>query len=173
MNSNIALLAIVQIISSLSTGLFILWITYRGFQVFGKRFLGMQAETNLSYSIFMASVLFSVGFAMSSVVQPLTSVFRLLAQDNEDAMWLVGSFILHGGVYISIAFLTSIAVSISGVLIYVNLTPLNEFEEIRNNNIGVALVVSSIVIVLSLLSQSGIELLIESLLPYPKLPQIN
>lgn len=173
MNSNVAILALIQITSSLTTGLFILWLTYRGFQLFGKRYFSMRAETNLAYSIFMASVLFSVGYAMSSVIQPLLSSFRLLVSSGESALKLSLDFLVQGGVYIAIAYTSSILVSVIGVLIYTNLTPLKEFEEIQKNNIGVAIVVSAIVIVLSLFAQPGIELLIESLVPYPAHPTMN
>jgi len=52
-------------------------------------------------------------------------------------------------------------------------TTLNEFEEIKNNNLGIAIVLSSIVITLSLLSHSGVELLLESIVPYSKVPTFN
>ncbi|MBD77785.1 MAG: hypothetical protein CL840_02435 [Crocinitomicaceae bacterium] len=173
MNSNIALIAFIEIASSLSMGLFILWLTYRGFQLFGKRYFKMKAETNVSYSIVMASVLLSVGYSMSSVIQPLVSSFRLLSNTSESASSLALSFILHGSLYIGIAYLASITITVLGILIYTNLTPLKEFEEIQANNIGVAIVVSSIVITLSLISHSGVELLLESIVPYPTAATIN
>jgi hypothetical protein len=37
----------------------------------------------------------------------------------------------------------------------------------KNNNLAVALVVGSIIITLSLMTHDGVELLIESLIPYP------
>ena len=77
MNTNIAMLALVELVSAVFTGIAILWITYRGFQYFGQRSFGMRAENNLAYSIFLASMLFSVGFSVSSVIDPVVSVFRL------------------------------------------------------------------------------------------------
>ena len=49
------------------------------------------------------------------------------------------------------------------------MTPLNEADEIKNNNIGVALVVGAILVTLSFMCSDGIALLIESFIPYPKL----
>jgi hypothetical protein len=55
-------------------------------------------------------------------------------------------------------------------LLYAKITPIDEFEEIRNNNIGVAIVVSVIIITLTMMCRSGVGLLIESIIPYPELP---
>ncbi|MCB0484068.1 MAG: DUF350 domain-containing protein [Flavobacteriales bacterium] len=172
MNFNIALLAAIQIASSLTTGLAILWVTYRVMQFFGERYCGMRAENNVAFSIFMAGVLFSVGFSVSSVIQPLVSAFRLLSNQNEGLWYLVSSFILYGGFYVLMAYIASVSITVLGILIYINLTPLDEFEEIRKNNVGVALVLTSIIVVLNLMSRSGVGLMLESLVPYPDLPAL-
>lgn len=173
MNTSIAILSLVQIVSGLVTGLAILWFTYRVFQLFAMRYLNMRAENNLAYSVFLASVLFSVGFSVSSVIQPLVSAFRLFSAESSDILEPLGLFIFYGGIYIGVSYLLSIMITVSGVLIYTSLTPLNEFEEIGKNNVGVSLVLSSIVVILNLMCKSGITLLIESLLPYPDLPPIG
>lgn len=170
MNSSIALIAFIQILSALSTGIVILWITYRGFQIFGNKYFGMRSENNVAYSILMATVLFSIGYSVSSVIQPLVSAFRLMNETSDSAFELAGSFLLHGGFYIVITYVVSLIVTIIGVGIYTYLTPLDEWEEIRKNNIGVAIVVSVIVITLNMMSRSGVALLIESIIPYPSLP---
>ena len=48
------------------------------------------------------------------------------------------------------------------------ITPIDEFTELKNNNIAVALIVGSIIITLSLLTNNGVTLLIESFIPYPQ-----
>jgi uncharacterized membrane protein YjfL (UPF0719 family) len=170
MNSSIALIAFIQIASSLSTGIVILWITYRGFQRFGDKYFGMRAENNMAYSILMATVLFSIGYSVSSVIQPLVSAFRLMNESSNSAFELAGTFFVQGGLYIAITYIVSILITFIGLAIYTYLTPLNEFEEIQKNNIGVAIVLSVIVITLNMMSRSGVALLIESIIPYPTLP---
>ena len=73
--------------------------------------------------------------------------------------------------YISIAYSVAIVIGLISSYIYSKLTVIDEFEEMRKDNIGVALIISSIIITLSLLTKSGVELLIESIIPYP--PVIN
>lgn len=170
MNTNIGLLALIQILSSLTTGIIILWLTFRILKAVGKRFLGIEAKTNLSFSIFTASILFSVGFSVSTVIQPVVSSFRLLSKTSDSLFDLTSSFILYGGIYVAIAYAASMIISCIGILIYTNMTPIDEFKEIKDNNVGVAILVGSIIITINLISRSGVALLIESLLPYPDLP---
>lgn len=170
MNISIGVLATIEIVSSLFTGVVILWLTHKILMVFAKRKIGLDDKINIAYSIFMAAILFSVGYTVSTVVQPLVSYFRILSASSESTFSLSTSFMLYGGLYVAISYILSLILSFIGVILYVFLTPLNEFEEIKNNNIGVALVVGTIIITLNLITHSGIGLLIESFLPYPELP---
>jgi uncharacterized membrane protein YjfL (UPF0719 family) len=44
----------------------------------------------------------------------------------------------------------------------------NEFKEIKNNNISVAILVVAILISITLISKESIALLISSIIPYPE-----
>jgi len=169
MNIKIALLAIIEIISSLSIGVIILFFTYKLLKYLGAKKYDIQ-QSNLAYSIFMSSVLFAVGYMVSSVIQPIISSFRILSNTTEGSGVLIITFLGYGALYVTIAFVSGLAVSYVGATFYTFLTPLDEFKEIKNNNIGVAIIVSVIIITLVLMSKSGITLLIESIIPYPDLP---
>lgn len=169
MNIKIAILAIIEIIASLSIGVIILYFTYKILKYTGKKLYDIQ-HNNLAYSIFMASVLFAVGYMVSSVVQPIVSSFRILSNNTQGTVELVYTFLGYGALYVAIAFIAGIVVSLTGAAFYSYLTPIDEFNEIKNNNIGVAIIVSAIIITLVLMSKSGVTLLIESIIPYPELP---
>ena len=169
MNTNIAILALIEIICSISIGVVILFVTYKILKVYGKKKLGID-HPNLAYSIFMTSILFSVGFMVSSVIQPILDSFRILSQGDKNTLALVTSFLSYGTLYILIACFSAAIVNYLGVKIYDWLTPMDEFTEIKNNNIGVGLIVGCIIVVLTLMSKSGVTLLIESIIPYPNLP---
>jgi len=83
---------------------------------------------------------------------------------------LVFKYIGQGLIYISIAYTAAILIGLISTALYAKLTPIDEFKEIKNNNLGVALIVSSIIITLTLMSKDGVALLIESIIPYPNLP---
>ncbi len=167
MNIKISLLGLIEILSALSIGIFIMAITYQGVRYFGRRRYDIQPN-NLAYSIFTAAVLFSIGYLVSGVIQPLISLFRLLATKENDSINLALSFIGYGAVFIALAFVSGVIICVSGIAIYTFLTPVDEFRELKNNNIGVAIIVGTIMIVLSMMSREGVSLLIESLIPYPE-----
>ncbi len=166
MNEKIAILGLVEILSSLSCGLVILFITYRLVRVYGQKRLKIE-HTNLAYNIILAGVLFSVAYIMSGVIQPITDSFRILSKSDVSNGQLVLQFILYGGLFIAISYLLAMLLVLAGIRIYSAMTPMNEAEEIRNNNVGVAIVLTTIIIILAIFCGSGINLLIEAFIPYP------
>ena len=167
MNTKISLLGLIEILSALSIGIFIMAITYQALRYYGRKRYDIQPG-NLAYSIFTAAVLFSIGYMVSGIIQPLISLFWLLAGKENDSVNLALLFIGHGAIYIALAFVAGIVICVSGIAIYTFLTPIDEFQELKNNNIGVALISGTIMIVLSMLTREGVSLLIESLIPYPE-----
>ena len=168
MNKQIALLGAIQILSALSCGLFILILTLSIIKYYGKKWVQID-QKNTSFNIVIGAILFAIGYVMSGVIEPILSSFRLLAEQNISNLELISSFLLTGGLYIAIGYLSSIVVISSGLFTYSFITKISEKEEIQNNNIGIAIVLASIIITLTLMTQSGIILLIESLVPYPEI----
>ena len=166
MNIKLSLLALVEILSGLSIGIFIMVLTYEILKWVGKKRYDIH-QNNAAYSIFMASVLFSVGYMVSGVIQPLLSLFRLMAAEDNSTAELLFSFLGYGAIYIASAYTAGVAVSLLGITVYTTLTPIDEFKELKNDNLGVALVVGAIIIVLTLLNRDGVNLLMESQVPYP------
>lgn len=169
MNEKLALLSLIELLSALSCGVVILYVTFRLLRVYGSKKLGID-QYNTAYMVFVAAVLFSVGFTMSGIVNPILSYFRIMSDQDISVMNLFLSYIATGGAYISIAYILTILVISLGVGLYTFMTPLKEVQGLKENNIGVSIVLAAIVIVLSLMCKDGIILLIESIVPYPQLP---
>lgn len=169
MNTTIALLGLVEILSAISAGILMLFITYRMLRVFGLRKHEIGPE-NTAYNIIIASILFAVGYFISNAIQPIIDLYRVLSSNEAIEGSLIFEFLALGGLFIGIATVASWLVSILGITLYGNMTPLKEIEEIKSNNLGVAVIISTIVITLSLMTAGGVELLLESLVPYPDLP---
>jgi uncharacterized membrane protein YjfL (UPF0719 family) len=168
MNTKLTLLALIEIFSALSLGVAILAATYLLLKYIGKKRYGIN-QNNQAYGILMASVLFSVGYLVSGVIQPLLSLFRILSTRNIDTTQLVISFVGYGAIYILMAFVVAFLVCLLGMVIYNYITPIDEMAELKHNNLAVALVVGSMIVTLSLMSHDGVELLIESFIPYPEM----
>jgi len=173
MNEKIALLGVVEILSALSCGIAILFSTYKILKIYGKKKLNID-HNNTAYNVFMASVLFSVGYVVSGVVQPILNSYRILSGTDVSKLELIIGFITYGGLYILISYISALIISFLGIIIYTNMTSVNEFNELKDNNIGVAVMLSAIIITLSIMCSDGIILLIESFIPYPnRLPNIG
>jgi uncharacterized membrane protein YjfL (UPF0719 family) len=166
MNSKLTLLAIIEILSALSMGVAIMAATYLLLKYIGKKRYDIN-QNNQAFGIFMASILFSVGYLVSGVIHPLLSLFRILSTKDNDTLHLLFSFLSSGALYIFIAYVVALLVCWLGIVIYNYITPIDEIQELKNNNLAVALVVGSIIVTLSLMTHDGVELLIESLIPYP------
>src|SRR5689334_4922350 len=117
MNSKLTLLAVIEILSAMSMGIFILAATYQFLKYYGKKKHDIQPN-NQAYGIFMAAVLFSVGLTMSSVIQPLLSLFRIIASKDLGTMELALKFIGYGAIYIALAYLLAVVICVSGNFIY-------------------------------------------------------
>ena len=168
MNYNIAILGLIHIISAVTIGIFILALTYLILKWVGKKYYQIN-RGNQAYSIFTAAIMFSVGYMVSSVIQPLISSFRLMSSES-GAFGMAFKYVGQGAIYISIAYTAALLIGLISTALYAKLTPIDEFKEIKNNNLGVALIVSSIIITLTLMSKDGVAMLIESIIPYPNIP---
>lgn len=168
MNSKLTLLALIEILTALSLGIGILASTYLLLKYIGKKRYDIN-ENNQAFGIFMASVLFSVGYLVSGVIQPLLSLFRILSTRDNSTFHLVATFVGYGAIYITMAFIVALLVCLLGAVIYNYITPIDEIAELRNNNLAVALVLGTIIITLTLMAHDGVELLIESFIPYPEM----
>ena len=168
MNSKLTLLAIIEILSALSMGVAIMATTYLLLKYIGKKRYDIN-QNNQAFGIFMASILFSVGYLVSSVIHPLLSLFRILSTKDNSTVHLLFSFMSYGALYIFMAYIVALIVCWLGIVIYNYITPIDEIQELKNNNIAVALVVGSIIITLSLMTHDGVELLIESFIAYPEM----
>ena len=149
MNIKLSLLALIEILSGLSIGIVIMIITYQILKWIGRKRYDIH-QNNVAYSIFIASVLFSVGYMVSGVIQPLLSLFRIMAASDAGLAELLLSFLGYGAIYIAASYTAGVIVSLLGITIYTWITPIDEFAEVKNNNLGVALIVGTIIIVLTM-----------------------
>lgn len=168
MNYNVAIIGLIEIFSALTIGIFILALTYKLVQWVGRRYYNIE-DYNLAYSIFTAAIILSVGIMVEGIIDPLISAFRLMGNGESSLLFSLKYFGI-GALYIAIAYTAAVLIGLISTFLYSKITPIDEFEEIRNDNLGVAIIVSSIIITLTIFSKDGVKLLIEALVPYPELP---
>ena len=172
MNTNLFFYSLTEIIISLLFGIILLYSTYRLLDRFIKKKY-VIANDNLAFSVFSSSILISVAYLISGIKAPILNSLRMLSNDGD----YEGSLILDGFKYTSL-FLVIILIAI-GLVIYLSINlytkmtkDVNEFNEIKANNIAVSLIMATIIISISILIKESLYLMLETFVPYPDLPKI-
>lgn len=170
MNPQLVNLALLEIGISIISGVLILFLTY----VIVNRLIKRKYEIkddNVAYAIFTASILFSVGYTVSSVIEPLTSTLRLFIAHTESVGSIIGNVLKYFAVFFLISTIIALVINVIGISLFtVMTTKIEEFDEIKKNNIAVALITGAIIVVLTLFTKDGILFLLDSIVPYPELP---
>ena len=172
MNTEIFYYSIIEIVISLFFGVTLLYFTYRIINKVVKKKFDINLD-NISFSIFTSSILFSVAYLISGIKSPILNSLKMLGNnpDYEGSLFL-DSF-KYSGLFLSIIIITiAIVIFIAIKLFTYMTTDINEFEEIKKNNIAVAILTATIIISISLLVKESLYLLLESFVPYPDIPNI-
>ncbi len=170
-------MALVEIGFSLLIGMLILFISFSLITVFAKRKYGI-GYYNTTFAILKACILFSVGFLMHSVIEPLNYAFRVIVSDGgSSGIGLLLSLAGAAGLYFIIGGLYSIIVVLISLKIFTWLTSffnkISESEEIKKDNLSIGIVTGAVVIVMALLLKNGLVLLLESMTYLPELTKFN
>lgn len=166
MNSLVLLSGISTVLLSIVLGIFVIFL---GFRIFSKLSIGIDEEeelqsNNIAVAILSGSLIFALGYMMKSSIYPLIqSFFNILFYRKEG---IVTALIGFG--FLLLQFLLTLIISMGslwiGVKSFTWLTKnLDEFEEIRNNNIAVAIFMSAIIITMALFLQEGLQRFLQTL----------
>lgn len=127
--------------------------------------------TNLAFMIFMSSSIFSVAWLMLGTVHPLSGTLELLMSSDLSAGKVFLEFLKFLGLFLLIGYVLGLAINFLAYKLFTALTTrLDEFEEIQKGNIGVAVLASVFLIIISLFCREPFVWFLESLIPYPELP---
>lgn len=157
---------------SLFLGIFVL---YWGYHLFSRFTRNMDEEkellqNNVSVAILAGSFIFSLGYVLKSSLKPLVqSVFRIMFYGEQGWLWVFTSLL-------SLLLQFAVTLALSILTLWIGLktfTRLNrnirEFEEIKKNNIAVAVFTGVILITLSLFVREGLDELLQVLILQPEI----
>tara|TARA_Y100000385_G_scaffold290046_1_gene361587 strand:- start:1751 stop:2272 length:522 start_codon:yes stop_codon:yes gene_type:complete len=171
MNTELFYYSIAEIGISIIIGVLLLFVTYKLIDRLVRRKYNIKLD-NISFSIFSASILFSVAYLISGIKAPILNSLRMISDNPE----YDGSMVIDGFKY-TFLFLLIVIITISlinflSVKLFTIMTKnINEFEEISKNNIAVSILTATIIISISLLVKESLYLLLESFVPYPDVPR--
>lgn len=161
----------VQSVVAFTTGIVSLYFVYRLLHSYLKRLFGLE-EMNLAYAIFKSGVLISTSLLMASVISPGINAIRFLNQGGISSASISSStgYVL---IFMLIGMLFTLMVIAAGVLVLFQLTRVNEWEEIRRNNVATALVSAAMILSLAIIMKDHVAGVCEMLIPYPSVLQIR
>ncbi|MEW4923950.1 hypothetical protein [Algibacter sp. 2305UL17-15] len=140
---------------------------------FIKRFISKKyhiEDYNTAYGIFTGGLVISVFYIISGLITPIISTLKLL--DNISGSWM---YILESAKHISVLLLVAMVSAFIICFLAIKLSKrffigLIVFNEIKNNRIGIAVFVAVILIAFSLVLRDSLQLLFDSFVPYPEMP---
>jgi hypothetical protein len=162
--------SLIQLFASLLIGLTVVYMTL---SILQKRLMKKNdiSFDNTSFAIFSAAILFCVGYLISGATQPFLSTIKVI-QQSEGTNYLLECF-KYAGLFLFISGLLSLALVLCSTFIFkVVSNGIKGIEELKNNNIAVAIISASIIIALALIVRENAIALMESFIPYPTSPVV-
>jgi uncharacterized membrane protein YjfL (UPF0719 family) len=130
-------------------------------------------ETNTAFAIFQVGIILSGSLILSSVLSAAVNAIQYL---NKTGAFNMQSFLIslaYVVVFVIIGIFFTLVVIASSVFIFFQLTQINEWEQIKLNNIPTALISAALILGLSMIMDDYIGHLCEALIPYPAILQIR
>ena len=163
---------IIQVFIAFVFGLSALFLLYRLLNYFMRKRFQIE-ETNTAFAIFQVGILLSGSLILSSVLSAAVNAIQYL---NQAGSFNMQSFLLslaYVVVFVIIGIFFTLAVIAASIFIFFQLTQINEWEQIKLNNIPTALISAALILGLSMIMDDYIGHLCEALIPYPAILQIR
>ena len=170
MNEEIFYYGLLELGISILLGVLVLYISYRVVDKLIRKKYNIEIN-NTAYAIFCSSVLFSVAYLISGVKAPILNSVRMIQdQANYDGIILLDG-LKYTCIFLAIILIVITLVNLLSILLFTLMTKnINEFEEIKKNNIAVSIITAIVIVSISLLTKDSLYLILESFVPYPEIP---
>jgi uncharacterized membrane protein YjfL (UPF0719 family) len=172
MNSNALYLGILEMALGLVYGILLCFVV---FWLMKRLFLNKMdvKYDNLAFGILIAFVLFSTGEMVNAALHPaIDYTHRLMNMNLMLSEMLTKASYTISGFFVASTVVASIIILISFSLFSWLTTGLDEYEEIKNKNIAVAIISGVIILVITKFVAGGMQMVFESFIPYPEMPRI-
>lgn len=166
MNSQLFTLALFEIILALVVSVLIIYLSYSILHRIFFKSDDIQGN-NTAFKIFLAGIILSIGLILSEIVPSITNLLRLAT--TQDTQIKMSTVLQYSALYLLIGFLASVIINAAVFLLFSLLTRgINEFKEIQENNVSIAVLVSATLVSITLIVKDSIALLVSSMIPYPE-----
>lgn len=131
-------------------------------------------KNNVALSLYVSSSIFSVAWVMKGAIEPAITALNLVLRNPSsrsiDYLHILGIMLLQ----LIVPGILSFGFILLGLWIFTKLTKdIQEMEEIMKNNIALGILLFTLIIVLVLFIQPGIRMIMDGLIPFPKIDFIR
>ena len=131
-------------------------------------------DNNLSYSIFMSSILFSVAYLIKDIKTPILNSIRILQENTDNGSVLFFDVTKYTLLFLVVVILSIFIINLISLSLFTFMTKnIKEFQEIQKNNIAVAIFTGVIVISISIMLKDSLYFLLDTFVPYPDVPKFE
>jgi uncharacterized membrane protein YjfL (UPF0719 family) len=163
---------IIQVFIAFVAGLTCLFLLYKVLNNIMRKRFEIQ-ETNTAFAIFQVGILISGSLILSSVLSPAINAIQFLNQGRDFNVQTFTTSMIYVIAFLAIGLIFTLAVIFTSMTVFFQLTHINEWEQIKLNNIPTALISASLILGMSLIMDDYIGHLCEALIPYPSVLQIR
>lgn len=166
MNGPLFYLALFEIIFSLLISVGVIYVSYGILRrVFFKQ--NDLSGKDIAFTVLTAGLVLSIGLILSEILPQITQVVRVLTTQNESPDYK--TIVQYSALYLTIGFVITLLINTAVFGLFSLLTKgIHEYEEIKKNNLAVAIIVSVAIISITLIVKESVAVLISALLPYPQ-----
>jgi uncharacterized membrane protein YjfL (UPF0719 family) len=162
---------LLQAALAFSIGVASLFMVYKLLNIYLKKAFGIT-ELNHAYATLQTGILLSAALLISSIIGPGMNAIRFLNQ-TDISLTTISSSMGYVIMFAAIGVLFSMIVVAGGIVVLFQLTHINEWEEIRKNNLPVALVSAALILSLAIIMKDQVSAVCEMLIPYPEVLHIH
>ena len=161
-----------QLVIALGIAILAIYVTFVFFRKFFLRKYSLDLD-NVAFAILLACVLISVSSIVAEVIPSVDHALRYLKQSHTGSSY-IWYCLLYSVMFTGIGFMISLIVNVLGLLLFVKLTKeVDEFKEISENNIAIGIITGAFIVSMSFFVQEPVHHILESLIPYPELPDVR
>jgi uncharacterized membrane protein YjfL (UPF0719 family) len=164
---------IIQVLVAFVAALSSLFLLYRLLNNFMRKRFEIE-EANTAFAIFQVGILLSGSLIMSSVLSAAVNAIQFLNQGsngfNMQNLMISLAYVL---IFVIIGIIFTLVLIASGIFAFFQMTHVNEWEQIKLNNIPTSLISAALILGLSMIMDDYIGHLCEALIPYPAVTLIR
>lgn len=164
------LIGIIELLLTIIVSVLVVFIGFKAFSVLTREYKEVDElkNNNIAVGIISASIIISMAILIKAAIDPSITTMRLLIKGGvsfPDILLTIAFFLM----FFVITGLIAIVVIFLSSAMYNKLTKkINEYTEIKNNNIAIAIVFSAVIIAISFLVQEGVSAIVAGLQPWPE-----